>query len=825
MTAVRFASIVLTRVATAVFCLVTSLYCLLTYSPFAYQQFIRPHLVQGLVPLVVWHHIIYVVVFGATALSMVEELRSGRGRVVGCSYLAASAAIGALLLARPVLPQVENNGRGLVLAFIALLPPIWLAAYDHARTRELVPAAAISESRIVRGALLAALVVWAGQTAAMPLRLEYTGEITLTPAGIGLGMASSLVVHLLVFAFFSLALVAAVRVCPPRWHAIALTAAAAGAGAVVIRQIVFTALSFSGAAAWALAWLLGVMFAMLWSALARRLAQGRDADAMHLSALDLWRVLLPGARSRPASLGALALVGVAAYFVLGAVMTFDWDFVVQKLCVVVLWAVAFGYAYGAFAPRHERLTMVKLVANPLVAIVLFGTTVAAEPRLPRWLGDRTFVPEFVLQGYVAVDPSYRLIRDMLRSPSKADAQFYAFLRSHSNIERDIPPVEIDLVTHPGRSPSPPPDIFLIVIDSLRRDYLSPYNEAVQFTPSIAEFAKDSVVFSNAFTQYGGTGLSMPSLWTGGLVLHKQYITPYHPMSLLAKLLDAERYTKILSPDHITVQMLPPGSPFIELDRGRKEMQYQVCRTMTEMTGVMARQDRQSPLFAHTRALDLHIAHVRRFPIPAGKSYEGFLAPVAAAVEQIDGCFGRFIQDLKTQGRYENSIVILTADHGDSLGERLTWGHALTIYPEVLQIPLIVHVPTELRARYDVDVDAPSFLADLTPSLYELTGHPPRDLGPLFGRSLFVRRGEEASDAVRREVLVGSSYGAVYGVLHGNGGKLYVADGLNEREFAYELDGGRTRRVGVTQEEREVHRSFIRQRVEELARLYHFQPAP
>ena len=63
-----------------------------------------------------------------------------------------------------------------------------------------------------------------------------------------------------------------------------------------------------------------------------------------------------------------------------------------------------------------------------------------------------------------------------------------------------------------------------MIDSLRRDYLSPYNPAVTFTPAIDALARDSLVYRNAFTQYGATGLSVPSLWVGGQILHKQYVS-------------------------------------------------------------------------------------------------------------------------------------------------------------------------------------------------------------------------------------------------------------------------------------------------------------
>ena len=49
------------------------------------------------------------------------------------------------------------------------------------------------------------------------------------------------------------------------------------------------------------------------------------------------------------------------------------------------------------------------------------------------------------------------------------------------------------------------------------------------------------------------------------------------------------------------------------------------------------------------------------------------------------------------GASSDSIVVLTTDHGDSLGEDGNWGHGVTIYPEVVRIPLMIHVPERLKA--------------------------------------------------------------------------------------------------------------------------------
>ena len=66
------------------------------------------------------------------------------------------------------------------------------------------------------------------------------------------------------------------------------------------------------------------------------------------------------------------------------------------------------------------------------------------------------------------------------------------------------------------------------------------------------------------------------------------------------------------------------------------------------------------------------------------------------IAALDRCFGRFMDDLKARKLYDDSIIVLTSDHGDAYGEEGRWGHAFYVAPETLRIPLILHVPETLR---------------------------------------------------------------------------------------------------------------------------------
>ena len=218
----------------------------------------------------------------------------------------------------------------------------------------------------------------------------------------------------------------------------------------------------------------------------------------------------------------------------------DWNFTVAKTIAVISWVVALGAMLRIaprWLPRHGAPRPAAAMGPFAACLLILGGQQFA------WSGVLA-ANDASLSAWTAKDMSSRLIVDALAPPAPADGGLYEFLQRNTNIPHDTPvaPVNIDFAaTRPQRA-ARRPHIFLFVVDSLRRDYLSPYNPDVAFTPAIARFARESTVFRRAFTRYGATGLSVPSIWIGGLLLHKQYVTPFAPMNTLDKLLDARRTT-------------------------------------------------------------------------------------------------------------------------------------------------------------------------------------------------------------------------------------------------------------------------------------------
>jgi hypothetical protein len=326
-----------------------------------------------------------------------------------------------------------------------------------------------------------------------------------------------------------------------------------------------------------------------------------------------------------------------------------------------------------------------------------------------------------------------------------------------------------------------------------------------------------------------------------MIIHKQYVTPFGPTNALEKLVSAKGYRRFITGDHLTDELFERSPDTVDLDRQVPEMLHTFCRTTGELARNLeerSQHDRHGsgasrrPIFAMTRPLELHIGNIASAKVPPGESYPGFHAPYASRVHQIDTCFGDFLDVLRRTELYDNSIIVLISDHGDSLGEGQRWGHGFTAFPEVLRIPLIIRVPEAIRGRLSADLARVSFSTDITPTLYALLGETPdahasrrgRDL--LVGSPLLVDPSMELPLRRRESYLVASSYGPVYGLISRNGRHLYLADGVESREYAFDLGPNRSDvRVGMTDAERKASRQAIRQQIGELATWYGYSPEP
>jgi len=127
-------------------------------------------------------------------------------------------------------------------------------------------------------------------------------------------------------------------------------------------------------------------------------------------------------------------------------------------------------------------------------------------------------------------------------------------------------------------------------------------------------------------------------------------------------------------------------------------------------------DPHPPYFSHPysgEALD---------PMAPTPNQEGALqAAYAQEIRWMDGELGTFLTWMRQEGHYDDTAVVLTADHGVEFFDHGAWGNGTTLYDELLHVPLILKLPGGERAgeRSRGQVR----LLDVAPTVAALGGHP------------------------------------------------------------------------------------------------------
>jgi arylsulfatase A-like enzyme len=104
----------------------------------------------------------------------------------------------------------------------------------------------------------------------------------------------------------------------------------------------------------------------------------------------------------------------------------------------------------------------------------------------------------------------------------------------------------------------------------------------------------------------------------------------------------------------------------------------------------------------------------------------------AALSELDELFAGLLDVLRADGRLDQTIVVLTSDHGEHLGEHHRLDHQYSVYEPILRVPLAIAAPRQLppgRERRPVST------ADLFPTILELVGQPVPAHAPGYLESL------------------------------------------------------------------------------------------
>ena len=293
-----------------------------------------------------------------------------------------------------------------------------------------------------------------------------------------------------------------------------------------------------------------------------------------------------------------------------------------------------------------------------------------------------------------------------------------------------------------RRPEPPRHLVLVTIDTLRADRLGCYGATNAATPNLDRMSREGAMAIRATAHVPLTRPSHTSLFTGMLPTRhgiRDNITParvpeVHTLATVAKSAGfrtaafvssivlasgggLERGFDLYS-DELAKSANAEDVPFMN------ELQRSGDETLAEAIGWLE-SNRDSRLFAWIHFYDPHEPYEP--PEPYRTRYAD--RPYDGEVAWSDELVGRLDEALARLGLREDTLLVVTSDHGEGLGEHRETLHGFFIYETTLAVPLLMRGPGVVPGtRIESLVQS----VDLFPTLVELMGLEPPENADLSG---------------------------------------------------------------------------------------------
>jgi len=767
------------KLAWLIFLMLTSAYCLLAYLPYTFYAVIKAPPNEWM-PWFVAHH---AHVYWALLLCSVIAYRPQLRRTRDMSVMGSLTLLGILLTTHPILRDLQSNFAAYMWSVAALVPILAIALHEIISWWPKAPARAqgsVEYFPIILAAITAAILTIFG------------AEIPQVGSRLGVGFHAknldlwlwSLVSHVMVavlgVSLLNLIAAVAAKTSRPREVRTGTIAFLTWISLCFgLENLLASDLSFQGFPSVAYATLLSSAlmlfgYSIILAVSSRNAGTGFPARARK----PVWAAVL---------VGTIALTLPLPYLV----VDWDWNSLIQRICTLLLWGILSAGFYQILG-RRRTYSVPAILAVILIAGFSYKALQATEFIWARPLGTGDEDVAASIEQYGSRNISLQLADHLLGNAPATEAcgELCRVLRQYTNVRNATTSTEIKLVDPLVPTSGQRPNIFIFVVDSMRPDYLGAYNPKVDFTPNIDSLARESTVFRSAYSQYAGTTLSEPAIWSGAMLLHAHFLRPFSNVNSLEKLARADGYQMFVSFDTILKVILSPADDLVKLDTDKPAWnEFEMCSTVQQLSSALdERSDKTRPVFFYAQPMNVHMFARNRQPIGSINQWDrpGFERRLVFEVHQVDECMGRFVSYLKSRGMYDNSVVILTSDHGDATGEFGRRTHSYIIYPEVMHVPLIVHLPKAMQDAYVNDRDGLSALTDITPSLYYLLGHHSVRSNPMFGRPLFVKTQEETERYRRSELFLASDTVAAYGLIDDSGRRLYATYDSPARSFLFDL---------------------------------------
>jgi choline-sulfatase len=295
-------------------------------------------------------------------------------------------------------------------------------------------------------------------------------------------------------------------------------------------------------------------------------------------------------------------------------------------------------------------------------------------------------------------------------------------------ERPATPIEIpERLAALGR-----PNFVVIVVDTLRADYTTPYGFAQDTSPELARWAERGVLFERVRAQSSWTKMSMASLLTSLWprshgIREAQDGLAEEAVTLAEVLQDAGYATYGVQTNGWLHQsfgfhqgfdryMFPKagGDPRL----GKPSLWPHADRVVEEAERLINAHEPERPFFLYLHFMDVHEyaapPHLKTFGTDSRGAY-------LAAVRWVDDAVERVRRRLDDASVHDQALIVFVADHGETFGEHGVHGHARNVLTPVVHVPLVFRFPFPVEPAVRVTTQVRSI--DVAPTLLELAGIP------------------------------------------------------------------------------------------------------
>ncbi len=325
--------------------------------------------------------------------------------------------------------------------------------------------------------------------------------------------------------------------------------------------------------------------------------------------------------------------------------------------------------------------------------------------------------------------------------------------------RTLVPKETEAVPVP-ETPASLPDILLIVLDAARADHFGSYGYHRDTTPRFDRLAAESLVFKNIVAECPYTLCSSPSFMSGLSFtqhgIHQKGLRLPDDVETLANILRAEGYRTVgftANPNNGRATGADKGfDEFYELWQAVRGRDRTHPETLTNVIrGRMEQGFGDQPVFILAHYVPPHEPYDPdpEHDIFGDPDYNGpvtglldqtraiFFGEIAiddADLEELEALYDGNLRQAdawvpnlfdaqREAGRWDNTIVLVTSDHGEAFGEHGEIGHNTTLFREMLDVPFILRLPESMRPA-NVDVDRLASLASVPATLLGLLDREP-----------------------------------------------------------------------------------------------------